>query len=182
MRYKLGIDIGGTFTDLILISDNGNATVHKTLSTPTDPSVGFINGIKELAEMINMPFDNFVKCIDTIVHGTTVATNALLTLKGAKTALITTKGFRDALEMRRGIREEQFNNHYQNVIPLAPRYLRFTINERINAEGNITEKLDTEELLPIIEKIKKENVEAIAICFMNSFKNNTHEKKVLSFL
>lgn len=182
MRYKLGIDIGGTFTDLILISDSGNTTVHKTLSTPADPSVGFINGIKELAEMINMPFDNFVKCIDTIVHGTTVATNALLTLKGAKTALITTKGFRDALEMRRGIREEQFNNHYQNVIPLAPRYLRFTINERIDAEGKITEKLNTEELLPIIEKIKKENVEAVAICFMNSFKNNIHEKKVLSFL
>jgi N-methylhydantoinase A len=182
MRYKLGIDIGGTFTDLILISDNGTTTVHKTLSTPADPSVGFINGIKELAEMINMPFDKFVKSLDAIVHGTTVATNALLTLKGAKTALITTKGFRDALEMRRGIREEQFNNRYQNVVPLAPRYLRFTINERIDAEGKITEKLNTEELLPIIEKVKKEKVEAIAICFMNSFKNNIHEKKALSFL
>ncbi|CAG0976237.1 N-methylhydantoinase A [Flavobacteriales bacterium] len=182
MRYKLGIDIGGTFTDLILISDTGQTTVHKTLSTPNDPSVGFINGIKELAEMNCIPFDSFIKLIDTIVHGTTVATNALLTLKGAKTALITTKGFRDALEMRRGIREEQFNNRYQNVTPLAPRYLRFTIDERIDAEGKVYKKLNEKELLPIVKKIKQEKVEAVAICFMNSFKNNIHEKKTLSFL
>ncbi|NUM51902.1 MAG: hydantoinase/oxoprolinase family protein [Flavobacteriales bacterium] len=182
MRYKLGIDIGGTFTDLILISDSGQTTVHKTLSTPNDPSVGFINGIRELAEMNCIPFDTFIKLIDTIVHGTTVATNALLTLKGAKTALVTTKGFRDALEMRRGIREEQFNNRYQNVTPLAPRYLRFTIDERIDAEGNVYKKINEKELLPIVKKIKQEKVEAVAICFMNSFKNNIHEKKTLSFL
>src|ERR1039458_2950364 len=126
MRYKVGIDIGGTFTDLILISDTGQTTVHKILSTPLDSSIGFINGLKELAEMNGLRFNEFVKDIDTIVHGTTVSTNALLTLNGAKTALITTKGFRDALEMRRGIREEQFNNHYRNVTPLVPRYLRFT--------------------------------------------------------
>lgn len=182
MRYKLGIDIGGTFTDLILISDTGQTTVHKTLSTPNDPSVGFINGIRELAEMNRIPFDTFIKLIDTIVHGTTVATNALLTLKGAKTALVTTKGFRDALEMRRGIREEQYNNRYQNVTPLAPRYLRFTVDERIDAEGNVYKKINEKELLPIVKKIKQEKVEAVAICFMNSFKNNIHEKKTLSFL
>ena len=96
MRYKVGIDIGGTFTDLILISNSGQTTVHKTLSTPLDPSIGFITGLQELAVMNDLPFKDFVKRIDTIVHGTTVATNALLTLRGAKTALITTKGFRDA--------------------------------------------------------------------------------------
>lgn len=182
MRYKLGIDIGGTFTDLILISDTGQTTVHKTLSTPKDPSIGFINGMQELAEMLNLPFDTFTKSIDTIVHGTTVATNALLTLKGAKTALLTTKGFRDALEMRRGIREEQYNNRYTNVTPLAPRFLRFTVDERIDAEGKVYRKLDERDLLPIIKNIKKEGVEAVAICFMNSFKNNLHEKKALAFL
>src|ERR1039457_4089058 len=137
MRYKVGIDIGGTFTDLILISNTGHTTVHKTLSTPLDPSIGFITGLQELAEMNELIFDKFVKDIDTIVHGTTVSTNALLNLRGAMTALITTKGFRDALEMRRGIREEQYNNHYLNVTPLVPRYLRYTIDARIDAEGNV---------------------------------------------
>ena len=142
MRYNLGIDIGGTFTDLICVSSEGKTIVHKTLSTPQDSSVGFINGISEVAEMAGEKFDKFISSIDTIVHGTTVATNALLTLKGAKTALITTKGFRDALEMRRGIREEQYNNHYKNVTPLAPRYLRFTIDERIDSEGKVVKKFD----------------------------------------
>lgn len=182
MRYNLGIDIGGTFTDLICVSSEGKTIVHKTLSTPQDSSVGFINGIREVAEMSGEVFEDFVSKIDTIVHGTTVATNALLTLKGAKTALITTKGFRDALEMRRGIREEQYNNHYKNVTPLAPRYLRFTVDERIDAEGKVLKKYKEKELLPIINKIKEENVESVAVCFMNSYKNPSHEKQVIKFL
>ena len=182
MRYNVGIDIGGTFTDIIAVSLEGKTIVHKTLSTPEDSSIGFINGIREVAEMADMPFEKFVASIDAIVHGTTVATNALLTLKGAKTALITTKGFRDALEMRRGIREEQFNNHYRNVTPLAPRYLRFTVDERIDSEGKVVKKFDEKELQPIIKKIKEEQVESVAICFMNSFKNAAHEKQALKFL
>lgn len=182
MRYNFGIDIGGTFTDLICVSSEGKTIVHKTLSTPQDSSVGFINGIREVAEMSGDVFEDFVSKIDTIVHGTTVATNALLTLKGAKTALITTKGFRDALEMRRGIREEQYNNHYKNVEPLAPRYLRFTIDERIDSEGKVLKKLKEKELLPIIRKIKEENVESAAVCFMNSYKNSAHEKQAVKFL
>ncbi len=182
MRYNVGIDIGGTFTDIIAVSSEGKTIVHKTLSTPHDSSVGFINGIREVAEMADVSFEKFVASIDAIVHGTTVATNALLTLKGAKTALITTKGFRDALEMRRGIREEQFNNHYRNVTPLAPRYLRFTVDERIDSEGKVVKKFDEKELLPIIKKIKEEQVESVAICFMNSFKNAAHEKQALKFL
>jgi N-methylhydantoinase A len=182
MKFNIGIDIGGTFTDIIAVSDMGDTTVHKILSTPEDPSIGFINGLREVADMIHVPFDKFISDIDTIVHGTTVATNALLTLRGAKTALITTKGFRDALEMRRGIREEQYNNHYKNVIPLVPRSLRFTVDERIDAEGKVLKKFDEKELLPIIAKIKKEKVQAVAVCFMNSFKNATHEKKAVSYL
>ena len=137
MRYKLGIDVGGTFTDFILISQSGETSIHKTLSTPEDPSIGVLSGIHDLSEIANLEMDEFVRSIETIVHGTTAATNALLTLKGAKTALITTQGVRDALEMRRGIREEQYNNHYRNVVPLVPRYLRLTVNERIDAQGEI---------------------------------------------
>lgn len=182
MKFKVGIDIGGTFTDIISISEKGDTTVHKILSTPEDPSVGFINGIREVAAMNGLPFEEFTRSIDTIVHGTTVATNALLTLRGAKTALITTKGFRDALEMRRGVREEQYNNHYRNVIPLAPRYLRFTVDERIDAEGKILKKFHENDLLPVIRKLKEEKVESVAVCFINSYKNPAHEKQAVKFL
>lgn len=182
MKFKVGIDIGGTFTDLIAVSDTGETTVHKTLSTPEDPSIGFINGLREVAEMRGTGFSDFISSIDTIVHGTTVATNALLTLRGAKTALITTEGFRDALEMRRGIREEQYNNHYRNVTPLIPRYLRFTVRERIDAEGKVVKKLDEKQLLTIVKKLKADNVESVCVCFMNSYRNNSHEQKAVKFL
>ncbi len=182
MKYKLGVDIGGTFTDFFLVSDTGDAVMHKTLSTPEDSSIGFITGMKELAEKLSLNEDTFIQSIDTIVHGTTVATNTLLTLQGVKTALITTKGLRDALEMRRGIREEQYNNHYQNVTPLVPRYLRFTLDERIDANGNILKPVNLSELESIVEKIKSENVASVAVCFMNSYLNDSHEKQVTDYL
>src|ERR1035437_5851307 len=183
MKFKVGIDIGGTFTDIIAISETGDTTVYKILSTPEDPSLGFINGLREVAEMRSTGFEIFLSSIDTIVHGTSVATNALLTLRGAKTALITTKGFRDALEMRRGIREEQYNNHYRNVIPLVPRFLRYTIDERIDAEGKVLTPFDSESLKPVIKKIKEEgDVESIAVCFMNSYKNDSHEREAVKYL
>ena len=182
MKYKLGVDIGGTFTDFFLVSDAGDAVMHKTLSTPEDSSIGFITGIKELAEKLALDENEFIQNIEAIVHGTTVATNTLLTLQGAKTALITTRGLRDALEMRRGIREEQYNNHYQNVTPLVPRYLRLTMNERIDAAGNVETAVQESELAGIIEKLRSEEVESVAICFMNSYLNDTHEKQVTKYL
>ena len=182
MKYKLGVDIGGTFTDFFLVSDAGDAIMHKTLSTPEDSSIGFITGMKELAEKLSIDENEFIQSIEAIVHGTTIATNTLLTLQGAKTALITTKGLRDALEMRRGIREEQYNNHYQNVTPLVPRYLRLTVNERIDADGNIVTPVIESELEGIVEKLKSESVESVAVCFMNSYLNVTHEKQVTEYL
>ncbi len=182
MKYKIGIDVGGTFTDFFLVADNGDSLIHKTLSTPQDSSEGFITGLKEMAEKLNLPVAEFIDNIDTIVHGTTVATNALLTLGGAKTALITTKGFRDALEMRRGIREERYDNHYKNVTPLVPRYLRYTINERVDAIGTILHSIDFTELDAIVSKIKEEDVKAVAICFMNSYLNSENEKIATEYL
>ncbi|MFA6571202.1 MAG: hydantoinase/oxoprolinase family protein [Bacteroidota bacterium] len=182
MKYKLGIDVGGTFTDFIMISDIGSTTIHKTLSTPEDPSIGVISGIEDIAGILNLALDELISNIETIVHGTTVATNALLTLRGAKTALITTQGVRDALEMRRGIREEQYNNHYRNVTPLVPRYLRFTVDERIDSQGKVLKEIAHKNLEEVADKLEKENVEAIAICFMNSFINSLHEEIALSYL
>jgi len=182
MKYKIGIDVGGTFTDFFLVADNGDSIMHKTLSTPKDSSEGFITGLKEIAEKLELPESEFIDNIDTIVHGTTVATNSLLTLGGAKTALITTKGFRDALEMRRGIREERYDNHYKNVTPLVPRYLRYTIDERIDAKGNILKEVNYAELDAIIAKLKEEQVQAVAICFMNSYLNSENEKTATEYL
>jgi len=182
MKYKIGIDVGGTFTDFFLVADNGDSIMHKTLSTPEDSSVGFITGLREIAEKLNVSEETFINNIDTIVHGTTVATNALLTMGGAKTALVTTNGFRDALEMRRGIREERYNNHYQNVKPLVPRYLRYTIDERIDALGAVLSGINTSELDTIISKVKEEKIEAIAVCFMNSYLNDENEKQATEYL
>jgi N-methylhydantoinase A len=181
-RYNLGIDIGGTFTDLICVSSEGRTIVHKTLSTPGDSSIGFINGLSEVATMAGISLEEFVSLTDTIVHGTTVATNSLLTLRGAKTALLTTTGFRDALEMRRGIREEQYNNHYRNVTPLVPRYLRFTVDERIDATGKVLKKMNSEALDSVIERIREEQVESVAVCFMHSYRNAIHEQQATEYL
>ena len=173
---KIGIDVGGTFTDFLLIDENSKSEIYKVLSTPEDPSIGVLNGLKEMANKKNLQLLDFIKKIETIVHGTTVTTNAVLTYKGAKTGLLTTKGLRDALEMRRGIREEQYNNRYTNVKPLVPRYLRFPIEERLDYKGDRITSLKKSDIFDAIELFKKEKVEAISICFMNSFANNKHEK------
>ncbi|MCP4298860.1 MAG: hydantoinase/oxoprolinase family protein [Proteobacteria bacterium] len=182
MKYKLGTDIGGTFTDFMLVSDCGKTRIHKTLSTPDEPSKAVLTGIKEIAELIDIPIKQLVSEIESIVHGTTVATNALLTQKGARTALVTTRGFRDALEMRRGIREEHYNNRFENVKPLIPRHLRFTVDERIDSQGKILTCLDEMDLDPVISTVKEKNIEALAICFMNAYKNSVHEEMALEYL
>ncbi|MDP6257970.1 MAG: hydantoinase/oxoprolinase family protein [Rhodospirillales bacterium] len=175
---KIGIDVGGTFTDFFLVKDGEAPLIHKTLSTPEDLSIAVLEGMKDLAGMMEpaMSPENFAKELDTIVHGTTVTTNATLTRRGAKSALLTTKGLRDALEMRRGIREEQYNNRYTNVVPLAERYLRTGVGGRLDRNGKELEPLSKQDILDAIELYKKEGVEAISICFMNAFANPEHEQ------
>ncbi len=175
-KFKIGIDVGGTFTDLFLWSEEGGAESFKVLSTPKDPSVGVSEGLQIMAQAHDLTLAEFAKQVSTIVHGTTVTTNAVLTRGGAKTALITTEGTRDALEMRRGIREEQYNNRYQNVKPLVPRYLRLPVTGRLDYQGQELTALDTEQLKQAIQEIKTEGVAAVAICFMNAFANPAHER------
>jgi N-methylhydantoinase A len=176
-EYKIGIDVGGTFTDFLLTSQDGASAIYKVLSTPEDPSLGLLNGLSEMAEAHNVPLREFIKKVTTIVHGTTVTTNAVLTRKGAKTGLLTTKGLRDALEMRRGIREKQYDNRYTNVQPLVPRYLRYPVEERLDYKGDVVTELKECDVSDAIDLLKKENVKAIAICFMNSFANDVHESR-----
>ena len=175
MSARIGIDVGGTFTDFILTRDGAPPLLHKVLSTPSDPSIAVVEGLREIAATLQQPIGTFVASIDAIVHGTTVATNATLTHTGARSALITTAGVRDALEMRRGIREEQYNNAYTNVKPLVPRYLRIGVRGRLDRAGREIEPLSLDDVDAAIALFVREGVEAVSICFMNAFANRAHE-------
>ena len=176
-RFKVGIDVGGTFTDFFVREAGSEPVIHKVLSTPADPSVGVLAGLRELAGALDEPLElaDFLGLVEVIVHGTTVTTNATLTRRGAKTGLLTTAGVRDALEMRRGIREERYNNRYTNVAPVVPRYLRIGITERLDRRGRTVRPLALDDVRGAVDLFKAEDVKAVAICFMNAFANPAHE-------
>ncbi len=179
MKMKIGIDVGGTFTDFLLVREGDDPRIHKTLSTPLDPSIAVMGGLADMAAGMDPAMDpgDFVAAIETIVHGTTVTTNATLTRRGAKSGLLTNAGLRDALEMRRGIREEQYNNRYTNVEPLVPRYLRLGVEGRLDRAGRQLTPLSLDQVRQAIETFRDEGVEAVSICFMNSFANPDHEHR-----
>ena len=176
MTYRIGIDVGGTFTDFLMIDAAGNAKVFKTSSTPQDPSIGVLNGLGEMAEFVGCSLEEFAGQIELIVHGTTVTTNAVLTGNGVKTGLITTEGFRDILEMRRGYREELYNNKLTPPPALVPRHLRLPVRERVDVTGKVVRPLDPKSLDAAVAKLKQEGVQAVAICFMHSHVNAEHEQ------
>ena len=175
MKYKIGIDVGGTFTDFLLAFEDHSSKIYKVLSTPHDPSEATMEGLNEMAADCGMDLPGFLREVSVIVHGTTVTTNAVLTYSGAKTALLTTKGLRDSLEMRRGIREEQYNNRFKNVKPLIERYLRLPIEERLEYDGKVATPLVEQDVVDAVDFMIQEEVEAVAVCFMNSFANHSHE-------
>ena len=177
MTYKIGIDVGGTFTDFLATGEGIEPRIFKVLSTPSDPSIGLITGLTEIAESMGLELLQLAGRIETIVHGTTVTTNAVLTGAGAKTGLITTEGVRDALEMRRGVREERYDNRYTNVQPLVPRYLRRPARGRLDYSGKELEPLCLDDVREAIDLFRAEGVAAVAICFMNSFANAEHEQR-----
>ncbi|MEZ5785200.1 MAG: hydantoinase/oxoprolinase family protein [Xanthobacteraceae bacterium] len=178
MGLKIGIDVGGTFTDFIVAGHGPETVIHKVLSTPDDPSIAVVAGLEELTARLapQGDFSAFIGSVETIVHGTTVATNATLTHTGAKSALLTTSGVRDALEMRRGIRERQYDNRYANVTPLVPRYRRIGVGGRLDRNGTEVEPLSLDDVARAVAFFKQEQVEAVSICFMNAFANAAHEE------
>jgi N-methylhydantoinase A len=183
-RFKVGIDVGGTFTDFFVREAGAEPVIHKVLSTPADPSIGVLAGLRELAAALDEPLDlaAFLGDVAVIVHGTTVTTNATLTRRGAKTGLITTAGVRDALEMRRGIREERYNNRCTNVAPVVPRYLRIGVTERLDRQGQMVQPLKLDDVRDAVALFKKEDVKAVAICFMNAFANPAHEAEAAALV
>ena len=179
MGLKIGCDVGGTFTDFLVAWEDREPEIFKVLSVSADPSAAVINGLTEIAASQEpaMSLEEFLGTVETIVHGTTVTTNATLTRNGAKSGLITTEGVRDALEMRRGIREEQYNNRYTNVEPLVPRYLRAGVKGRLRRDGSEVEALSLDDVEKAIDLFKAEGVDAVSICFMNAFINAEHEQR-----
>lgn len=176
MTFKIGIDVGGTFTDFLLMEESGEAHIFKILSTPDDPSRAVLAGLEEMASARGMDLTGFLGKVERIVHGTTVTTNAVLTGKTVKTALLTTEGFRDALEMRRGIREKLYDNKYRSPTPLVPRFLRLPVRERTDAEGNVLVPVDLMTVDEAITALNAEEVEAIAVCFLNAHADATNEE------
>ena len=176
MGFRIGVDVGGTFTDFLL-HDAAGATAFKVLSTPTDPSRAVFAGFAEMAAAKNSSLDDFLAGVEIIVHGTTVTTNAVLTGDVARTGLLTTRGFRDALQMRRGIREKLYDNKYTAPQPLVPRHRRLPVAERVDLDGKVVASLDEDEVTAAIEELRGQDIAAVAICFLHSYANPAHEAR-----
>ena len=173
--YVIGIDIGGTFTDLVAVDDEGAVTFVKTASTPEDQSVGVIAGLEMMAERLDLGLADLLAKTGRIVHGMTVATNALLERKGAKVALLTTEGHRDVLEMREGLKPERYNLRLARPEPLVPRHLRLGVRERLRADGGIEVPLDPGSLTEALEVCRRERVDAVAVCYLHAYRDASHE-------
>ncbi len=163
----LGVDIGGTFTDFVLLRD-GELIVHKLLSTPEQPSNALLQGVQDLTLAMN----------GEVIHGSTVATNALLERKGARTALVTTHGFADVIEIGRQNRPKLYDFFQTKPAPFVPPAWRFELHERLDAQGHVLNALHPAEVEAIVERLAAERIESVAVCFLFSFLNPTHEQMV----
>lgn len=178
MSVRIGVDIGGTFTDCVVIDEKGIIHNFKELSTPKDQSIGLYNVIKSAAAYFNMSLQELLHNAEVFVHGTTVATNTLLTRTGAVTGLILTKGFRDTLEMRRAHKDNIWDLFLTSAPPLVPRYLRIGVKERVDYKGDIVEELDEEDVRSACRLFKQEGVRAVAVCTLFSYLNAKHENQI----
>jgi len=173
--YRLGCDIGGTFTDFVLINDEtGEIQINKCLTTPKDPSDAVEEGIKQM--LLKTP--GFVGQLDEVIHGTTLVINSIIERKGAKTGLITTTGFRDVLELAREKRYDTYDIFAVYPEPLVPRPLRLEVDERIASDGRILKNLNPEEAKRVLHELLDMGIESLAVCLINSFENPAHELMV----
>ena len=182
MQYTLGVDIGGTFTDFSLINADGEITLWKEASTPKDPTEAIKRGVQSLAESGGMSLSEFLGKLDLFVHGQTIATNTVIQRNGPKTALLCTEGFRDIIHFRDGFKPERYNIQLQPPEDFIPRYLRLPITERINYAGDVQIELDEESVFRVIETLKEEKVESVAVSFLWSIMNPSHERRVREIL
>ncbi len=173
--FRLGCDIGGTFTDFVLVNDEtGDFSVYKCLTTPSDPSDAVETGIKGL----NESNPGFMSDVAEVIHGTTLVINAIIERKGALTGLITTKGFRDVLELGREVRYDAYDIFSEYPKPLIPRSLRVEVDERITSDGRILKALEDEDVKSALSCLQAAGIQSVAICLLNSYENPQHEVRV----
>jgi N-methylhydantoinase A len=175
MMFTIGIDVGGTYTDLVAIDESGRTVFAKSPSTPSDQSIGVMAGLEELARRLKLSRADMLAVTDRIVHGTTVATNALLERKGAKVALLTTEGHRDVIEMREGLKDNRYDLRSPPPEPLVPRERRLGVKERLKASGDIVTPLDERSLGDAIAAVRASGATSVAVCFLHSYLNPVHE-------
>src|SRR5262250_1590742 len=171
--YRVAIDIGGTFTDMLLVGENGSAVIGKTLTTPADPSLAVESALRPELEKGTVKRGEH----GTLIHGTTLVTNALIERKGAPTALFSTAGFRDALEIGREHRYELYDLNLELPKPLVPRHLRFDIPERTAADGSVLRALDESYVRRLAAELYARGIRAIGVTYLNSFRNPLHERR-----
>jgi N-methylhydantoinase A len=176
--YRVGIDIGGTFTDMLWVGADGTTVIGKTLTTPGDPSLAVESALKAPLQ------SGAVKSGErgTLIHGTTLVTNALIERKGAPTALLTTEGFRDAVEIGREHRYELYDLNLDLPKALVPRHLRFDVPERIAADGSLLKPLDEAFVRALAAELRDKGIKAIAISYLNSFRNPSHERRTVRII
>ena len=180
MNWRLGIDIGGTFTDFALLDQAGQKlAIHKQLTTPLDPSAAVIDGIQEVLKKNNVPISD----VSVIAHGTTLVTNAVIERKGVLTGMLVTSGFEDILDTGMEQRYELFDLRITYPEPIVPRNLRKGISERIHFNGDIETEIDMKQVLGATQELVEiYNVKALAVCFLHSYVNSSHESAVVKFL
>ncbi len=175
MGSRVGADVGGTFTDVIVKEPDGRSTTHKVLSTPPSYDKAVTYAIDEL---LGDSSGGFQRSVQEVVHGTTVATNAILERRGAHLAFLTTEGFRDVLELRRVRMPHLYNPFWRKPMPIVERRLRFEIRERMMADGTAHRPVDGVEVMEVAARLRDEQVEAVAVCLLHAHKYPTHEEEV----
>ena len=173
-NYRVGVDIGGTFTDIVFLADDGTVLARKVASTPDDYSRGVLEGVRGGVDELGI----LPSAVSEISHGFTVATNAIIENKGAITALITTEGFRDILELRRNRVPRLYDLNYEKPPSLVKRQLRLEVRERLNYKGEVLRPLETTDVDRAIKKIAQEGVESVAVCLLHSYANPEHEQYI----
>jgi N-methylhydantoinase A len=182
MSYRVGIDIGGTFTDFTVIGDDGQVLLWKEHSDPDDPATPVRSGLAAIAEQLEVSAADFLGEVSLLVHGTTIATNTLIQRNGPRIGLLCTTGLRDVLYFRNAFKPERFNIHLGHPGELVPRYLRLPVDERIGPDGNIIGALDEEQVRHAAATLRDQEVKAVAVAFMWSVVNPAHERRAAEIL
>ncbi|HZP41103.1 MAG TPA: hydantoinase/oxoprolinase family protein [Candidatus Binatia bacterium] len=178
MSYRVGIDVGGTFTDLVLVDGRGRLVLDKHPTTPRDQSAGVLGGLAQLAAREKKPLAAFLAETTLLVHGTTTADNTMIEMSGAVTGLVTSEGHRDEIEIRRGFKEDIWDPALPPPPPICPRRRRYGVPERLDYEGNVVVPLDEEAVRRACRRMRKQGVESLAVVFLFSYVNPAHERRV----